>query len=331
MGKSITVTSNTDFRFIDIFKFFCSFLIIGIHTNPFGGNNLLDNAFGMLTRIAVPFFFVSSAFFLFKKEFMWSRIARYCKRLLLLYAVYSVFYVIYELFTQQFVWNDFLIKFFFSGYQHLWFLQQSVIAVLVISLFIRLFKNPRLLYILSAAFYVIGVFVFTLRPISMNIPLVQSYYGSFLYEIIFERSWIFYAVPYMAIGYYFSQNGFCTKKISAIGIAVSLFLLIAESFIGVYIIHVTSTVLWLSVLPLSFFIFSMVAQINLKGNYNVIFLRKSSTLIYCIHLLIVFILESFGINHMILFILTSVLSFLYSVIVIKLSSLRYLRFLKILY
>lgn len=327
----MSIKSENHYRFIDIFKFFCSFLIIGIHTAPFGELGILDSAFGVLTRIAVPFFFVSSSFFLFKKEFSWSRIARYCKRLLLLYVVYSLFYVIYELATGQFFLRFFLVKFFFSGYQQLWFLQQSVIAVLVISLFIRLFKNPRLLYILSAAFYVIGVFVFTLSPISTKIPLVQSYHSSFLYGIIFERSWIFYAVPYMAIGYYFAQNGFCTKKISAIGIAVSLFLLIAESFIGVYIIHVTSTVLWLSVLPLSFFIFSMVAQINLKGNYNVIFLRKSSTLIYCIHLLIVFILESFGINHMILFISTSVLSFLYSVIVIKLSSLRYLRFLKILY
>ncbi len=325
------IKSENHYRFIDIFKFFCSFLIIGIHTAPFLDYGMLNNAFGILTRIAVPFFFVSSSFFLFKKEFVWSRIARYCKRLLILYAVYSLFYVIYELVTGQFVLRTFLMKFFFSGYQHLWFLQQSVIAVLVISFFIRLFKKPRLLYILSAVFYVIGVFVFTLHPISKNISLVQSYYGSFLYEILFERSWIFYAVPYMAIGYYFSQNGFCTKKISAIGIAGSLFVLVAESVIGVYIIHVTSTVLWLSVLPLSFFIFSLVAQINFKGDLNVIFLRKSSTLIYCIHLLIVFILQSFGINHMILFILTSVLSFLYSVIVIKLSSLRYLRFLKILY
>ena len=136
-----SIRQPEDFRFIDIFKFFCAFLIIGIHTSPFYEINILNNAFGMLTRIAVPFFFVSSSFFLFKKEFSWKRIGNYCKRMLLLYAVYSVIYVIYELASGQFVLNNFLIKFFVSGYQHLWFLQQSVIAVLVISLIIRITKK----------------------------------------------------------------------------------------------------------------------------------------------------------------------------------------------
>ena len=327
-----TNNSILDFRFIDIFKFFCSFLIIGIHTAPFLNFGILDSAFGMLTRIAVPFFFVSSSFFLFKKEFSWKRIGNYCKRMLLLYAVYSLFYVIYELISGQFVLNVFLVKFFLSGYQHLWFLQQGVIAVLVISLILRLTRKPWMLYVIAIVCFFIGVLVLTYYPLTRVIPGVEMYRHSFWYNIIFERSWIFYALPYMAMGYYFAQNGFIKKSVSVIGIVISYLLLAAESFIGIYLVHVPSTVLWFSVFPLSFCIFSLVSQIQLKAGINTLIFRKLSTLIYCIHLLIIYLLEYLQIPwHLLLFVLTSVLSLLYGIAVVKLSSLRYLRFLNILY
>ena len=327
-----SIRQPEDFRFIDIFKFFCAFLIIGIHTSPFYEINILNNAFGMLTRIAVPFFFVSSSFFLFKKEFSWKRIGNYCKRMLLLYAVYSVIYVIYELASGQFVLNNFLIKFFVSGYQHLWFLQQSVIAVLVISLIIRITKKAWLLYTVAIVCFIIGVLILTYYPLTNGLPVVEYYRHSFLYTIVFERSWIFYALPYMAMGYYFAQNGFIKKSVSVIGIVISYFLLAAESFLGLYYIHVPSTVLWFSVFPLSFCIFSLVAQIQLKGDCNTLMLRKLSTLIYCIHLLVVYLLEYLHIPwHFLLFAAASVISLLYGYIVVKLSSLRYLRFLNILF
>ena len=331
MSVNLSRKTKSHYRFIDIIKFFCSFLIIGIHTNPFGFSSILDNAFGMLTRIAVPFFFVSSAFFLFKNEFSWKRVMGYCKRMMLLYAVYSVIYVIYDLVTGQVIWSTFFIKLFVSGYQHLWFLQQSVIAVLVIALITQVFKKPKLLYILAAALYFIGVMMFTYYPLTEWIEPVEWLHKGIISEIVFERSWFFYAVPYMAIGYYFSKNPMPRIKHSIIGVAVSYSLLALECVIGIFAVHAPSTVLWFSVLPLSFFIFSLVAQIEFNVECNVLALRKSSTLIYCIHLLIVFILQSLGLNYILLFIVTSVLSLLYSFVVIKLSSLRYLRFLKILY
>lgn len=323
---------NTDYRFIDIFKLFCSFLIVGIHSEPFAEFGILDNAFGMLTRIAVPFFFVSSSFFLFKKDFSWKRIGNYCKRMLMLYIIYSFIYVIYELITGQFVLSTFLIRFFISGYQHLWFLHQSVIAVLVISIIIRLTKRPWLLYTIALVCFCIGVMILTYYPLTKGIPIVEQYRHSIIYEIVFERSWIFYALPYMAIGYYFAKNSFLKKSVSVIGIVISYLLLAAESFVGVALINVPSTVLWFSVMPLSFCIFSLVSQIKLKGDRNTLSLRKLSTLIYCIHLLIIYLLGYFNMPwHFILFITASGISTLYGILVIKLSTINYFRFLNILY
>ena len=327
-----SIRQSENYRFIDIFKFICAFLIIGIHTSPFQEIGILNNAFGVLTRIAVPFFFVSSSFFLFRKDFSWKRIAGYCKRMLLLYFIYSVIYVIYELLSGQFVLNGFLIKFFISGYQHLWFLQQSVIAVLIISFITKVIKSPLLLYVLAALFYVIGVLMFTYRPLVNDIPIVQAYHSSMISQIIFERSCFFYAVPYMAIGYYFANNSFVKKSYSATGIIVSFILLAVEGFIGINILHASYTVLWFSVIPLSFFLFSFVAQVNVKKDFNTVILRKLSTLIYCIHLLVVFLLNYFDFPlHILLFMSASIISLFYGVIILKLSSLKYFKFLKVLY
>ena len=292
--------SGTDYRFIDIFKIFCSFLIVGIHSEPFAEFGILDSAFGMLTRIAVPFFFVSSSFFLFKKEFSWKRIGNYCKRMLMLYVVYSIIYVIYELASGQFIIYSFLIKFFISGYQHLWFLHQSVFAVLVISAIIRLTKKPWLLYTIAIVCFCIGVLILTYYPLTKSIPIVEQYRHSFVYEIIFERSWIFYAMTYMALGYYFAKNGFLKKSFSIFGIVISYLLL--------------------------------ASQIQLKSDMKTLTLRKLSTLIYCIHLLVIYLLGYLHLPlHLILFIAVSVISLLYGIIVIKLSSVKNLKFLNILY
>ena len=327
-----SIRQPEDFRFIDIFKFFCAFLIIGIHTSPFHEIDFLDKAFGMLTRIAVPFFFVSSSFFLFKKEFSWKRIGNYCRRMLLLYVTYSMIYVVYELASGQFELIHFLVKFFLSGYQHLWFLHQSVIAVLVISLIIRLTKKTWLMYTAAIICFVTGVLILTYYPLTKGVPIVEFYRRSFLYNVVFERSWVFYALPYMAMGYFFAQNGFMKKSVSTIGIIISGFLLAAESYLGVYIFNVSSTVLWFSVFPLSFCILSLAAQIQLKGESNTLMLRKLSTLIYCIHLLVIYLLEYLHIPwHFWLFAATSVISLFYGLTVVKLSSLKCLRFLNILY
>lgn len=321
-----------DYRFIDIFKFFCALLVIGIHTSPFFDFGVLDNTFGLLTRIAVPFFFVSSSFFLFKKQFSWKRIFIYTKRMLVLYVIYSAMYVVYDLLTEQFNLFNSLINFFVSGYQHLWFLQQSVIAVLVIALITQVLKKQWLLYVLSIVFYIIGVLIFTYRPLVNDIPIVVSYHGNIISQIIYERSWLFYGVPYMAIGFYFANNEFVKKKWSLIGMIASFLLLAIESFAGIFFFKTTSTVLWFSAFPLSFFIFSFVAQIRIKREWNTVALRKIATLIYCIHLLVVYLLIYAGVqNHMLLFLSTVIISLIYGVVIIKLSALKKFKFFSILY
>ena len=66
MSNKNAIKDNNQYDSVDIVKFVFSILVIGIHTSPFSFNIWLDRGFGIVTRLCVPFFFTTSAFFLFK-------------------------------------------------------------------------------------------------------------------------------------------------------------------------------------------------------------------------------------------------------------------------
>lgn len=53
---------------IDLFKFICALMVVGIHTQPFG-DRLNDGLLATtILRIAVSFFFCISSYLFFRKE-----------------------------------------------------------------------------------------------------------------------------------------------------------------------------------------------------------------------------------------------------------------------
>lgn len=65
--KEKSIDSN--YRLIDLLKFICAFLVIGIHTRPFqASSNLLDRLFYYdISNYAVPFFYACTGYFLIAK------------------------------------------------------------------------------------------------------------------------------------------------------------------------------------------------------------------------------------------------------------------------
>jgi len=85
---------------LDLMKFISAILIIVLHTSPFQSYNALIS-FGLrnvVTIIAVPFFFCTSGFLLFKKLFVLSQdekgkyFKHYIKRLCIMYGLWSLVY-----------------------------------------------------------------------------------------------------------------------------------------------------------------------------------------------------------------------------------------------
>ena len=61
---------NSNYRLIDLLRFICAFLVIGIHTRPFQAiNDVLDNLFYYdISNYAVPFFYACAGYFLIIKQ-----------------------------------------------------------------------------------------------------------------------------------------------------------------------------------------------------------------------------------------------------------------------
>jgi serine/alanine racemase len=83
---------------VDLFKFICALMVVAIHIAPLSSYSTLIN-YGIqnyLARVAVPFFFVASGYFLFRKtsyeNFDKTIPLAYAKRIFRLYVIWTVIY-----------------------------------------------------------------------------------------------------------------------------------------------------------------------------------------------------------------------------------------------
>ena len=61
---------NTNYKLLDLLKFICAFLVIGIHTKPFQAvSDVADKLFYYdISNYAVPFFYACTGYFLIVKQ-----------------------------------------------------------------------------------------------------------------------------------------------------------------------------------------------------------------------------------------------------------------------
>lgn len=319
---SIQKTNST----IDIFKVIMALLVVGIHTEPFGFNVWLDRGFGIITRLCVPFFFITSAYFYWLKE---KRAFLYLKRIVLLYLIWSVIYLPFDIkeFSSMSV-GQILYRFLWDGNEHaLWYLCASAVGFIITFLLLKVFK-PKAVLIIGILFLVIGCVKSTWAP------LAEKLFSVYIPDFLGSRNGLFYAFPYTALGMYIAKKPDKGKteniRPAIIGFIASLAALAAESFVFVVWLKTPVTILWLSVFPCTYFLFILSSniEINLRKDTS-LFLRKMSTLIYVSQYLFIPLFKSF--HYTGLFILVSASAVIFSAIIIRLSETGYLKPLKYLY
>lgn len=319
---SVQKTNST----IDILKVIMALLVVGIHTEPFGFNVWLDRGFGIITRLCVPFFFITSAYFYWLKE---KGAFLYLKRIVLLYLIWSVIYLpfdIKELRSMSF--GQILYRFLWEGNEHaLWYLCASAVGFAITFLLLKILK-PKTVLIIGILFLVIGCVKSTWAP------LAEKLFSVSIPDFLGSRNGLFYAFPYTALGMYIAKKPDKGKtenlRPAIIGFIASLAALAAESFVFVVWLKTPVTILWLSVLPCTYFLFILSSNIKITLRKDAsLFLRKMSTLIYVSQYLFIPLFKDF--NYMGLFILVSVSAVIFSAVIIKLSETKYLKPLKYLY
>lgn len=326
---------------IDLIKFISAFLVIGVHTFPLLDISVTANFFvvQIIDRTAVPFFFVASAFLLFKKmsfaasmddEANKELLKNYLWRIFKLYLVWTVLYLLITIITWIHGGFDLgsivrLIRnFFFDGsYYHLWFLPSMIVSTCIVY---YLHKKKGILDILkiAAIFYFIGMLVNVYGNGLINVPLIGMVIKAYKAVFVSTRNGLFYGFIYTTIGCLVAEKNFKMDKGSLfVRIVICGILLVIEAF-GINMLGFTTdlTSMYLMLVPFSFYSFLYIVNFTSdEATPKYAMMRKLSTLLYVGHIYIVFILGSLPIHFesLIFYILVCAISFVCSYLILKLS------------
>lgn len=282
------------YQYIDFFKFVCAVLVIAIHALPFSG--ISTSAFywvDILARIAVPFFFIASGFFLFN-NISATKLKNFISRLLKLYLFWFVVtlpHTIYKKFIlpeSDFATN--IIKFakgvvFSSSFNGSWYVNTLIVSSVIVYFLQKKFSFALIL-LLGAILYVLSC----ISSSYMSFYPVDSAIATFVetYKYIFGVA-PYTSLPagllYVAIGAYIIKNkqSFTNINMNSIiaGLVISIILAIVEN--TVLYGHSRSNDSFFALVPLCFFLFLYCLKSDYIGRTigaNTLFLRNASTVMY---------------------------------------------------
>lgn len=306
---------------IDIFKFIGSYFVIAIHTNIFssfstGFNWMFVN---IVARLAVYFYFVASAYLFFRgiefcngkitksKENL-QKLKKYVVRTTLLYAVWTLIYLIIDL-PKWYSGGYLTVKQFIgygiscvlnTSYYHLWFLISLIYAIPLLYFLLR-FLSIKKVVVISVVVYLIGLlygsysFLFSMPGTSL-----WTMWGNCWVRL---RTVVFNVIPICSLALLCDKVRVNKKVIAALSLGFAV-LYLAEGFILYRVSESTASSYNIMLLPSVFFLFLSIKQIDLKVN-NYRFFRKMSTLIYCMHpmmmALLGYIMDTSKLNSLVYF------------------------------
>lgn len=271
-------------------------IIVSMHSAPFIQNETVNYYFTCFCRIAVPFFFVFSSYIFFKKQ---GDIRSFIKRLLLLYLVWFILEspLIYHTF---FVAPDRSLAYktliFFRGllisstFPGSWFITALWQGMLIVWWLSKKLKQRQLLLL-------------GLLCILASLPGTM-YYGFIKNTALLKPYWLFNmalcpahsfitAIPFCIAGLFLAERPF-TLSINK----KYLFLLLAL-LLGCLETVLCRSYCYMSDTYISLFVFapilvSLLLQIKVNIPHSLaLYFRKTSILIYLIHLPIIFLLNHY--------------------------------------
>lgn len=274
-AQDLRSSKTKNYNGIDLIKFLCAFLIVAIHIDPFQGdlsawtsriNYWTNNYF---TRIAVPFYFVTTGFLFFGKmpltELNTAKIKDYCVKILLLRAVWTILL-------------------HFGESYHLWYLDATVVAVVLVALLLRLRLRFRYIALIAGVCYVFGLMgdsYFGLAKYLDSIPGIR------IIRLIGDgQSGIFVGFPFVLMGAYFAHHMPKLKAGTAfVGFAASMICLFVEVFL-IDKFNPRDHNVFVFLLPVAYFLLAFACKLELKDRPIYKDLRVIGLLIYLLHMMV---------------------------------------------
>ncbi len=277
---------------IDQMRLVAAILVITIHTSPLAsftaaGDFILTRA---IARVAVPFFFMTTGYFTLSRYHKDDRrLAAFLKKTGVIYAAAILAYLPLNLYNGYFDRPDFLPRLIkdliFNGtLYHLWYLPASMLGMVIAW---RLVEKLDYKKGLAAAgvLYLIGLLGDSYYGLAARLPGLKAVYDQLFRIFDYTRNGLFFAPIFLMLGGLIAEKKRRpTGAQAAAGLAVSLFLMLAEA----WTLHQNGLQrhdsMYVFLLPCMVFLFYTVLLCPGKKARG---LRIASLLIYLIHPMVI--------------------------------------------
>lgn len=318
---------------INFFRLICAFLVVAIHAHPFTDINKTLGFISteVLTRVAVPFFFIVSGYFYYKKLNVSEKVEKafitYIRKLLITYCIWSCIYfsvnaylmLINGLFDLKSYIVDCALRFLFIGpYYHLWYIPALFISICLMTFFKKI-KHINVFYLITIILYVIGVIGCAYSKIGLLIPILRDFYSLPFYDNI--RKTFLMGLPFFAAGYMVHILCDRIKKV-VLGVVLFGIFTFAEIAFVICMKWENGFVTTFALYPFVIFILLYL----LKHPYSIIqkssdSYRKISGFVYYAHPLVIFVLTRlFSLSETPMFIFTCLICTVLGIMIVKINN-----------
>lgn len=293
------MTKNESYSGIDYFRFIAALLIVAIHTSPLSSFSETGNFIftRIVSRVAVPFFFMTSGFFLISRYTCNAeKLEAFIKKATLIYGVAILLYIPINVYNGYFKMDNLLPNIIkdivFDGtLYHLWYLPASIIGAAIAWYLVKKLNYPKALMVASVL-YLIGLFGDSYYGITEKISCLNSLYTYIFQVTDYTRNGIFFAPIFFILGGFIADNRpQITFGKSFLGFAISLALMLGEAMILHHFDLQRHDSMYVFLLPCMYFLFIVI--LHFKGK-RLVSLRTASLIIYIIHPMMIVVIRLFS-------------------------------------
>lgn len=331
-NRSKTLSGYTG---IDFFRLTAALLVITIHTSPL--SDISDTGNFILTRVAarmaVPFFFMASGFFMLNEDGRARRLKQFLKRTALIYAAAIMLYLPVNIYSGYFQADspalELIKDIFFNGaFYHLWYLPAAMLGGWLAWLMINKLGYKKAVC-LGLVLYAFGLLGDSYYGLTLTLPALDWLYAHMFKIFDYTRNGLFFAPIFFILGG-LARKTDISRKTSAYIFIFSAAVMLSEALILREINFQRHDSMYIMLIPCSFFLFNLLKSIKGKRSER---LRDISLCVYIIHPMIIILLrfmaKAAGLekiildNALIFFSITALLScacaYLYTVIKSKID------------
>lgn len=226
---------------IDWMRFIAAFLIVAIHTSPLASKSITADFVltRVIARVAVPFFFMTSGFFLISKYGRADKLKSFLKRTAVIYGAAILLYIPVNIYNGYFAYDNMLPKLakdlIFDGtFYHLWYLPASMLGAVIAWYAVKRLGFKKAI-IITSALYIIGMLGNSWYTLVSQIPPVKGFYGMLSQISDYTRNGIFFAPVFMVLGGWLAERSYKEQEASfrrdAVCFAVSFAFMLAEALL----------------------------------------------------------------------------------------------------